>query len=94
VCSSDLARRGKAFNTVYWVDLRDKAGRAGQRLAMPIAADDADALAVASGLADDAAFDPVIFGGINQSIALDPGSAIYAKSLTAAGVRDALGLSS
>lgn len=84
----------KAFNAIYWVDLRDKAGQAGERLAMPIAGDDQHALSVVSGLATDAGFDPVVVGGIDQSSVIDPGSAIYAKSLTAAGVRVALGLSS
>ncbi|WP_298159992.1 NAD(P)-binding domain-containing protein [Brevundimonas sp.] len=88
------ARLVKAFNTVYWVDLRDEAGRPGERLAMPIAGDDADALSLVGVLADDAGFDPVIVGGLDESGALDPGSAIYAKSMTAAGVRAALGLAS
>lgn len=82
----------QSFNTVYWLDLRDQAGRPGERLAMPIAGDSARGTAVASRLAVDAGFDPVIVGGLDRSVDLDPGSAIYAKSLTAAAVRQALGL--
>lgn len=82
----------KAFNTIYWVALRDEAGREGEKLAMPIAADTAQGRAVAARLATDAGFDPVIVGGLDRSIELDPGSAIYAKSLTAAGVRQARSL--
>lgn len=82
----------KSFNTIYWVVLRDEAGRAGEKLAMPIAADVGRGRALAAQLASDAGFDPVIVGGLDRSIELDPGSTIYAKSLTAAGVRQALGL--
>jgi hypothetical protein len=86
------ARLVQAFNTVYWIDLRDQAGRAGERLAMPIAGDDAGALAIARALARDAGFDPVVVGGLDRSIDLDLGSPIYAKSMTAAAVRTILGL--
>jgi len=82
----------KAFNTIYWTDLRDKAGRSGEKLAMPIAGNDPGALALAGMLARDAGFDPVVVGSLERSIDLDPGSAIYAKSMTAAEVRAALGL--
>lgn len=82
----------KAFNTVYWLDLRDKAHRAGERLAMPLAGDDPAAVARVMQLAKDAGFDPVAVGGLSQSARLDPGSPIYAKSLTAAGVRTTLHL--
>jgi hypothetical protein len=82
----------KAFNTIYWVVLRDEAGREGEKLAMPIAADLERGRSSAVRLARDAGFDPVIVGGLDRSIQLDPGSAIYAKSLTADGVRDTLGL--
>ncbi len=82
----------QTFNTVYWVDLRTEAGRSGERLAMPMVGNDTDALDVASRLARDAGFDPVVVGGLSRSIDLDPGSPIYAKSMTAAQVRVALGL--
>jgi hypothetical protein len=82
----------QAFNTIYWIDLRDQAGRAVEKLAMPIAGDDAGAVATAAALARDAGFDPVVVGGLERSIELDPGSPIYAKSMTAAQVRAALGL--
>ncbi|MFX5937750.1 hypothetical protein ABTE71_20550, partial [Acinetobacter baumannii] len=52
------ARVVKAFNTVYWIDLRDKAHQPGELLAMPIAGDDADAVVTAAALATEAGFDP------------------------------------
>jgi 8-hydroxy-5-deazaflavin:NADPH oxidoreductase len=82
----------KAFNSIYWVDLRDQAHRAGERLAMPMAGDHDAANGVVAQLATEAGFDPVWVGGLARSAALDPGSAIYAKSMTAAQVRAALNL--
>jgi hypothetical protein len=82
----------KAFNTIYWLDLRDKAYLPGEMLAMPIAGDDAAAVATAATLAREAGFDPVIVGTLAEGKALDPGSPIYAKSFTAAQVRAALAL--
>jgi 8-hydroxy-5-deazaflavin:NADPH oxidoreductase len=86
------ARVVKAFNTVYWTDLRDKAHQTGEQLAMPMAGDHDAANDVVAQLAKDAGFDPVWVGGLARSAALDPGSAIYAKSFTARQVRKALKL--
>ena len=82
----------KAFNTVYWVDLRDQAHRPGEKLAMPLAGDQDAANDVVAQLARDAGFDPVWVGGLARSADLHPDSPIYAKSMTAAQVRAALGL--
>jgi 8-hydroxy-5-deazaflavin:NADPH oxidoreductase len=82
----------KAFNTIYWIDLRDKAFAAGTLLAMPMAGDDPAALKTIAELATDAGFDPVVIGGLGQAADLDPGSPIYAQSFTAAQVRAALSL--
>lgn len=84
----------KAFNTIYWVDLRDKAFAPDTLLAMPIAGDDPAALEMVTDLARDAGFEPVVVGRLSQSAALDPDSPIYAKSFTAAQVRAALSLPS
>lgn len=82
----------QSFNTIYWVDLRDKAGQPGERLAMPMVSNSHRATVVASELAVDVGFDPVNVGGLDRSIELDPGSAIYAKSMTAEAVRATLHL--
>ncbi len=84
----------KAFNTIYWLDLRDKAFAPGRLLAMPMAGDDAAALRAIADLATDAGFEPVVIGGLDRSGDLDPGSPIYAKSFTADQVRAALALNS
>lgn len=85
-------RYARAFNTIVWTDLRDQAGRAAPRLAMPLAGDDAQAIDVTSRLARDSGFDPVLVGSIDDARVLDPGSAIYARSMTAVEVRATLGL--
>ncbi len=59
---------------------------------MPIAGEDSKALVTAATLAHEAGFDPVVVGGLDRSIDLDPGSPIYAKSMTAEQVRVTLGL--
>jgi 8-hydroxy-5-deazaflavin:NADPH oxidoreductase len=84
----------KAFNTIYWVDLRDKAFAPEALLAMPMAGDDPTALEIVTELARDAGFEPVIVGGLSQSANLDPDSPIYAKSYTAPQLRAVLSLPS
>lgn len=82
----------KAFNTVYWMDLRDKAFQTPVRLGMPFAADHPDAVRNTEHLARDAGFDPINIGLLSQAGALEPGSAIYAKSMTAAQIAATLRL--
>src|SRR5207245_4061371 len=54
----------KAFNTVYFKTLENEAHRKGERVGIPLASDDADALETAAGLVRDAGFDPVIVGSL------------------------------
>jgi 8-hydroxy-5-deazaflavin:NADPH oxidoreductase len=82
----------KAFNSVYWMDLRDQAHRAGEPLGMPMAGDHDAAIGVVAQLATEAGFEPVWVGGMARSAVLDPGGAIFAKSMTAAQIRAALQL--
>src|SRR5689334_17585600 len=58
------ARWVKAFNTVYFKTLESEAHRDGDRLGIPLASDDGDALDVAVELVRDAGFDPVIVGAL------------------------------
>ena len=52
----------RAFNTMSYRYFAAQADRAGDRMAIPLAGDDKDALNVASTLVHDAGFDPVIIG--------------------------------
>src|SRR6185369_6538963 len=51
------ARWVKAFNTVYFKTLETEAHRDGDRVGIPLASDDADAMNVAAQLVRDAGFD-------------------------------------
>src|SRR5215831_14482696 len=82
----------RAFNAISYVALHDESNRAGEKIAIPIAADDADALKVASGLVRDAGFDPVVVGDLSQARRFDVGTNVYVKLLTAKELKEALGL--
>ena len=82
----------RAFNAITYVNLRQQAFRAGARAAIPLAGDDAAALAMASRLVTDAGFDPVIVGGLDQARRFDVGSEVYVKLQSAAELRASLQL--
>jgi len=88
------ARLVKAFNTIYWERLRDR-GRPqpfdGDRLAIPLAGDDAEAKRVVAGLIDEIGFDPVDTGTLAQGgRRQQPGSPIYNVPLTGDELRQRL----
>jgi predicted dinucleotide-binding enzyme len=83
----------RAFNAISYVSLRNEAHRAGEPIAIPIAADDAAALKQASALVHDAGFEPVVVGDLSQARRFDVGTPVYVKLLTAPELRTALGLS-
>jgi hypothetical protein len=86
------ARVVKAFNTVYFKTLETEAHRAGARVGVPLASDDAAALGVASSLVRDAGFEPVAAGRLEAAARFDVGTPLWNASLTAAEVAKALGL--
>ncbi len=97
VASAELlpgARLVRAFNCVGWNSMRTEAHRAGEKLAIPLAADDAAALKVAVGLVQDAGFEPVVVGGLARAKAFDYGSPVFGRALTARELRQELGLKS
>jgi hypothetical protein len=71
------ARWVKAFNTVYFKVLEDNAHRAGDRVGIPLASDDADAMNVVAGLVRGAGFDPVIVGALARGKEFEPGTPPY-----------------
>jgi 8-hydroxy-5-deazaflavin:NADPH oxidoreductase len=83
----------RAFNTVRSQTLEQEAYRAGDRVGVPLAGDDRDALALAAALVRDAGFDPVIVGGIAESFRFDVGAPVYDTGMSGPEVRRALGLS-
>ena len=82
----------RAFNAINFNVLNKEAHRAGERVGIPLAGDDQDALAVASRLVEDAGFDPVVVGPLARAKDFDRGSAVYVKELTARELRQRLGL--
>jgi hypothetical protein len=86
------ARLVRAFNAINHNDLSSEAHRAGERVAIPLAGDDAEALAVAERLVRDAGFDPVVVGPLSRAREFDVGTKVYTRLLTAAQLRKELGL--
>jgi 8-hydroxy-5-deazaflavin:NADPH oxidoreductase len=82
----------KAFNTVYFKVLESQAHRAGDRVGIPLAADDDEARDVAARLVRDAGFDPVAVGGLAASARFDVGTPVYNTGMSGTEVRQALGV--
>jgi hypothetical protein len=82
----------RAFNAIGWRDLAHEAHRTGEPVAIPLAGDDAGALRIAQQLVIDAGFAPVVVGGLDRAREFDVGTAPYSHLLTAAQLREALGL--
>lgn len=82
----------KAFNTVYFKVLETEAHRAGERVGIPLAGDDREAVEQVAALARDAGFDPVIVGGLAQGQAFEPDTPVYNTGMTGLQVRQALGV--
>jgi predicted dinucleotide-binding enzyme len=86
------ARIVRAFNTVYFVDLRRTVNNRGEEIGIPIASDDQEAMKVAVTLVEHAGLDPVVVGGLSTSKLFDVGTPVYASSLPAAEIREQLNL--
>jgi 8-hydroxy-5-deazaflavin:NADPH oxidoreductase len=67
----------KAFNTVYFKVLASEAHREGDRLGIPLAGDDPEAVEIAARLARDAGFDPVIVGPLPRGKEFEPDTPAY-----------------
>jgi 8-hydroxy-5-deazaflavin:NADPH oxidoreductase len=77
------ARIVRAFNTLSYLVLASNAHRAGERMAIPIAGDDKEALVMASKLIQDAGFDPVIIGSLESARFFARGGPLYGQQITA-----------
>jgi len=86
------ARLVRAFNSVGYTRLQSEAHRAGERVAIPLAADDAAALQIAVRLVEDAGFEPVMVGPLARAKEFDAGTEVFGKGLTAAELRKGLGI--
>jgi len=84
----------RAFNSVGARFLQSEAHRAGEKVAIPLAADDPAALKIAARLVKDAGFEPVAVGPLARAIEFDTGTPVYGKALTARELRKGLGIGS
>lgn len=82
----------RAFNAITFKDLHDDAHRAGEPVAIPIAADDAQATRIVERLVRAAGYAPVVVGGLSTAKEFDVGTPVYVKPMSAAQLRKALGL--
>jgi hypothetical protein len=87
------ARWVKAFNTVYFKTLESETHRAGDRVGIPLASDDAEAMTVVAGLVRDAGFDPVVAGPLAHGKSFEPDTPPYNTGMSGADLRALLGLS-
>jgi predicted dinucleotide-binding enzyme len=84
----------RAFNSVGYNSLHSGANRAGEKIGIPLAGDDAAALKIAGRLVEDAGFEPVVVGPLARAKEFDVGVPVYGKALTARELRHGLGLGS
>ena len=82
----------RAYNEVGFARMRDDAHRAGERLGIPIAGDDAQAVKMAMRLVREAGHEPVFVGGLARAKDFDFGTPVFGKPMTAAELRKALDL--
>ena len=86
------ARVVKAFNTIQWSHLLEHGRPAGEagRIALPVAADDAEAKRIVMELVDALGFDAVDAGDLDDSRRQEPGTEVYGADLDADRTRAAL----
>jgi len=82
----------RAFNAISFIAVNREAHRDGELMGIPIAGDDAEAIAVASRLVVDSGFDPVFVGGLERARDFDRGTNVYVKGMTASQIRESLGI--
>lgn len=82
----------RAFNTLPYTVLAREANRPAPRMAIPIAGDDQDALALAADLVRDAGFDPVIVGPLARASEFATGGPGYGQPVTAPELKRRLSL--
>jgi predicted dinucleotide-binding enzyme len=81
----------KAFNTVYFKTLESEAHRAGDRVGIPLASDDLDAMDMAASLVRDAGLDPVTVGPLARGRAFEPDTPAYNTGMSGRQLRDLFG---
>jgi predicted dinucleotide-binding enzyme len=86
------ARIVRAFNQLNFKVFLSEAHRAGERVAVPLASDDKEALGIVSRLVTDAGFEPLVVGPLAAGKSFDSSQPIFLKAMTARELRAALKL--
>jgi predicted dinucleotide-binding enzyme len=84
----------RALNTLSYIMVEREAHRDGPLIGVPVAGDDPEAVATATTLVRDAGFEPVLVGGLERAREFDRGTEVYVTGMTAAEIRETLGLES
>lgn len=82
----------RGFNSVWDVTLASEAHREAPQVGIPLASDDAEALALAAKLVRDAGFDPVIVGPLAKARMFDVETPVYNTGMSGPDLRAALGV--
>ena len=82
----------RAFNAITFAALQSNAHRPGELIGIELAADDAQALAVAKQLVIDAGYEPVVVGNLATAKKFDTGTPVYPKAIPASELRAMLGV--
>lgn len=86
------ARIVRAFNSVWFEDLKKTVNNRGEKIGIPIAGDDQEGVEAARELAEKAGLEPVVVGGLSTSRLFDVGTTVYATSDSAGEIRRKLNL--
>ena len=78
----------RAFNCIPAASLVRDAHRSPERIAIPLAGDDAEALELAQRLVNDAGFDSVVVGGLERAREFDLGEPLASGQFTATELRE------
>ncbi len=82
----------RAFNSVYFADLKKTKNNKGEKIGIPLAGDDQEGLQAVSELVEHAGLDPVVVGGLSTSKLFDVGTVVYATSASAKEIKEKLHL--
>ena len=85
-------RVARAFTSPGAGTFKSEAHRAGERVAVAVAADDKEAMEVAARLVRDAGFEPVTVGPLARAKDFQPGTPLFGRTMTAREMKQALGL--
>ncbi len=86
------ARVARAFSSVDGTQVAASARRSSGKLGVPVAGDDADAVAMAVRLVRDAGCDPVVVGGLASATSFQGGTPAFRNHVDAEALRRVLGL--